>query len=103
MIILSICGKAVKNQLKGYAVEKHFDYADHKTFGVSNIKEWIGECRLLNVHNIVVTRKDAVKIHELIKLNSIDKSGISFFEIHTEVVILFNQEKQFKNSLINLI
>ena len=96
-------GKAVKNQLKGYAVVTHFNYADHKAFDANNIKEWIGECRLLNVRDIIVTRKDAVKIHELIKLNSIDKSGISFFEIHTEVVILFNQEKQFKNSLINLI
>lgn len=96
-------GKAVKNQLNGYEVLSHFNYADHKAFDVSNIKEWIGECMLLNVQNIVVTRKDAVKVHQLIKLNGIDKLGISFYEIHTEVVILFNQEKQFKNSLINLI
>ena len=96
-------GKAVKKQLSGCEVLTHFDYTDHKAFNVSNIKEWIDKCLLLNVRNIVVTRKDAVKIHQLIKLNGIDKLGISFYEIHTEVVILFNQEKQFKNSLINLI
>ncbi len=96
-------GLDVKNQLIGYAVEKHFNYADHKAFDVSNIKEWIGECMLLNIQNIVVTRKDAVKIQDLIRMNNIDILGVSFHEIHTEVVILFNQEKQFKNSLINLI
>jgi hypothetical protein len=69
----------------------------------NNIKEWLGECLLLKVHNIIVTRKDAGKIKDIIKMNNIDNQGISFYEIHTEVVILFNQEKQFKNSLINLI
>lgn len=96
-------GLDVKNQLKGYAVEKHFNYADHKAFDVSNIKEWIGECMLLNIQNIVVTRKDAGKIQDLIRMNNIDILGVSYHEIHTEVVILFDQEKQFKNSLINLI
>jgi tetraacyldisaccharide-1-P 4'-kinase len=96
-------GKAVKNQLNGYEVLSHFDYADHKAFDVSNIKEWLGECLLLNVQNIVVTRKDAGKVKDIIKMNGIDTQGISFYEIHTEVVILFDQEKQFKNSLINLI
>jgi len=96
-------GKAVKNQLNGYEVLTHFDYTDHKAFDESNVKEWIGECLLLNIQNIVVTRKDAVKIQQLIKMNNIDTCRISFYEIHTEVFILFNQEKQFKNSLINLI
>jgi tetraacyldisaccharide 4'-kinase len=90
-------GKAVKNQLNGYEVLSHFDYADHKAFDVSNIKEWLGECLLLNVQNIVVTRKDAGKVKYIIKMNGIDTQGISFYEIHTEVVILFDQEKQFKN------
>jgi hypothetical protein len=63
----------------------------------------MGECLLLNIQNIVVTRKDAVKIQQLIKMNNIDTCRISFYEVHAEVVILFNQEIQFKNSLINLI
>jgi tetraacyldisaccharide 4'-kinase len=96
-------GEAVKNQLNGYEVLNHFDYADHKAFDANNIKEWLGECLLLKVQNIIVTRKDAGKIKDIIKMNNIDNQGISFYEIHTEVVILFNQEKQFKNSLINLI
>jgi tetraacyldisaccharide 4'-kinase len=96
-------GVEVKNQLKDYEVLNHFNYSDHKVFDASNIKEWIGECLLLNVSNILVTRKDAGKIKGIIKMYDIDTRGISFYEIHTEVVILFNQEKQFKNSLINLI
>jgi len=96
-------GVEVKNQLKDYEVLNHFNFADHKVFNSNNIKEWLGECLLLNVQNIVVTRKDAGKVKDIIKMNGIDTQGISFYEIHTEVVILFDQEKQFKNSLINLI
>lgn len=96
-------GIEVKNQLEGYEVLNHFNFADHKVFNANNIKEWLGECLLLNVQNIVITRKDAGKIKDIIKMNGIDTQGISFYEIHTEVVILFDQEKQFKNSLINLI
>ena len=96
-------GIEVKNQLKGYDVLNHFNFADHKVFNADNIKEWLGECLLLNVQSIVVTRKDAGKIKDIIKMNNIDTQGISFYEVHTEVGILFNQEKQFKNSLINLI
>ncbi len=96
-------GPEVKKQLKSFEVLNHFNFADHKVFNANNIKEWLGECFLLNVQNIVVTRKDAGKIKDIIKMNDIDTKGISFYEIHTEVVILFNQEKQFKNSLINLI
>ena len=96
-------GEEVKNQLNRYEILSHFNFADHKVFNANNIKEWLGECLLLNIQNIIVTRKDAGKIKDLIKMSNIDIQGISFYEIHTEVVILFNQEKQFKNSLINLI
>lgn len=96
-------GKIVENEITEYDVIKHFQYGDHFAFNVSDLQEWKRYCLANGINKIFVTRKDANKILDCVSQMSDGMGSIQLFEIHTEVKILFEEENQFKNSLINII
>lgn len=78
---------------------KHFNYQDHYNYNKEDVLEWIKECEDKGVKAIITTRKDLMRLKNLIHHEELIKNSISLFEIHTEVEILDSKE----NELINII
>lgn len=96
-------GNKLRESLVDMEVVKHFNYADHSNFTKNNLLEWMQYCRDFEVENIVVTRKDSMRLSGLMATENIDFGLINVYEIHTEVSFLFEATETFKKVLIDLL
>ncbi len=92
-------GKSVEEGLVGIEVVKHFEYRDHSEFVLQDVREWIAYAKDFEVEHLVMTRKDWMRVSDLVKDSEI-WCGLNIHEIHTEVSLLFGGMKTFKNTLI---
>jgi tetraacyldisaccharide 4'-kinase len=96
-------GNKTREELNDFEVVKHFNYPDHSNFSKNNLLEWIQYCNDFEIENIVLTRKDSMRLMGLIVAEGMDFGSINVYEIHTEVSFLFETAETFKKVLIDLL
>ncbi len=95
-------GKKVRDELKDVDVVKHFNYLDHTNFGMKELQEWIQYAKDFEVSNMMMTRKDWMRVKDLVDDETIF-GEMNVYEIHTEISFLFGGIKTFKKTLTDLI
>jgi tetraacyldisaccharide 4'-kinase len=96
-------GNKTREELNDFEVVKHFNYQDHANFSMKNVQEWKQYCNDFEIENIVLTRKDSMRLMGLIGAEGMDFGSINVYEIHTEVSFLFETTETFKKVLIDLL
>jgi tetraacyldisaccharide-1-P 4'-kinase len=96
-------GNKTREELNDFEVVKHFNYQDHANFSMKNVQEWKQYCNDFEIENIVLTRKDSMRLMGLIGAEGMDFGSINVYEIHTDVSFLFETTETFKKVLIDLL
>lgn len=96
-------GNKLKEELVEFDVVKHFNYPDHSNFTRENVRDWLQYCEDFEIENIVLTRKDSMRLMGLIGAEGMDFGSINVYEVHTEVSFLFEAADTFKKGLIDLL
>lgn len=86
--------KGLQEEIKGWKIVGHLPYRDHQAFTTEDVYYWLKTCKEMNVHSLILTRKDLQRLtsNELKPL--LLNEGISIYEIHTDVEILWNQKSE---------
>lgn len=86
--------KGLQEEIEGWEIVGHLSYRDHQSFTTTDVHYWLKTCKEMNVHSLILTRKDVQRLNSnelnLLLLNE----GISIYEIHTDVEILWNQKSE---------
>lgn len=96
-------GNKLREELEEFDVVKHFNYPDHSNFTKGNVKDWLQYCEDFEIENIVLTRKDSMRLIGLIGAEGMEFGSINVYEVHTEVSFLFEAADTFKKGLIDLL
>lgn len=86
--------KGLQEEIKDWEIVGHLPYQDHQAFTIADVYYWLKTCKELNVNSLILTRKDVQRLtsNELKPL--LLNEGISIYEIHTDVEILWNQKSE---------
>lgn len=86
--------KGLQEEIKDWEIVGHLPYQDHQAFTTADVYYWLKTCKELNVNSLILTRKDLQRLtsNELKPL--LLNEGISIYEIHTDVEILWNQKSE---------
>ena len=94
-------GEKVKQKLESQvSIVKHFNYADHAEFSQKDVQDWLNYCEKCNIKSLIFTRKDLMRLGDLLPEDVLNKNGLTVFEIHTTVEILNSESLNYHQKII---
>ena len=94
-------GEKVKQKLESQvSIVKHFNYADHAEFSQKDVQDWLNYCEKCNIKSLIFTRKDLMRLGDLLPEDVLNKNGLTVFEIHTTVEILNSESFNYHQKII---
>jgi tetraacyldisaccharide 4'-kinase len=86
--------KGLQEEIRGWEIVGHLPYGDHQSFTTKDVHYWLKTCKEMNVYSLILTRKDVQRLTHNELSNMLLNEGISIYEIHTDVEILWNQKSE---------
>ncbi|TAL68020.1 MAG: tetraacyldisaccharide 4'-kinase [Bacteroidetes bacterium] len=84
----------------GFEIIKHITFRDHKRYSQPDIDLILTECKKVNINNIIVTEKDAVKLTKFKSIFENNNVGCYIYPIEIEITENFNEFRNYIKSKI---